>query len=149
MSAASAHYISRGSADTDSMEISMRSDSTIHTSLTSPSTVFQHSRVDEQVMDQFEQLKTMLSSFLRPRQETTRTAFCNYLESEVETLEDRDFQTFSNEAVKLLSGIQSRVEERISQPQQPTLCRSSSANSTYVPQTQTTQRAADFCLSCR
>ena len=36
---------------------------------------------------------------------------------------------------KTLRGIQSKAEERCYQPQQPTLSRSSSANSTFVPQT--------------
>ena len=82
-------------------------------------------------MDQFVQMKTMLSSFLPPRQET-RTAFCTYMASQVEALEDREFQTFGNKAVK------SRTDERSYQPQQPqqqTLSRSSSATSTFVPQT--------------
>ena len=52
------------------------------------------------------------------RQETTRTAFCNYLVSWVEALQEREFQMFKNEALKLLSGIQSRAEERTSPPQQ-------------------------------
>ena len=50
----------------------------------------------------------------------------------------RDFQTFRNEAGKLLSGIQSCVKQRSPQPQQsqqPTLSRSSSATSAFVPQT--------------
>ena len=55
-------------------------------------------------MDQYAQMKTMLKSFLGSRQETTSTAFCDYLESEVEDLEVRDFQTFGNKAVKLLMG---------------------------------------------
>ena len=59
-------------------------------------------------MAPFAQMKTMLSSFLKPRQETTRTTY-NYLAFEVEALEDRDFQTFRNEAVKLLRGIHSRT----------------------------------------
>ena len=67
-------------------------------------------------MNQLAQMKTMLSSFLGPRQETTRTAFCNYLASEVEALEDKDVQTFRNETVKLLSSIQSRADERNCDP---------------------------------
>ena len=113
---------------------SMRSDITIQPSVTNPSSVSQCSTVDEQVMKQ----KTVLSSFLGRRQESTRTAFCNYLASEDEVLEDRDFQTFRNVAMKLLSGSQSRAEERTcqpQQPQQPTLSRMSSATYTYVPQT--------------
>ena len=57
---------------------------------------------------------------------------------EVEASEGRDFQTFRNETVKLLSGIQSRAEERIYQGQQlqePTLSRNSSATATFVSQT--------------
>ena len=42
----------------------------------------------------------MLSSFLGQKQKTTQTAFCNYLASEVEGLEEKDFQTFRNKAVK-------------------------------------------------
>ena len=81
----------------------------------------------------------------------------------------KDFQTFSNEAVKLLSKIQSRAEEhghQVQQPQPQTLSRSSSTTSTFVPQTfqqlsapavreyilrtaATNQRAADFLHSCR
>ena len=112
-----------------------RSVTTVQPPVTSPWTVSQHSLVDQQVMDQFAQMKTMLSSFLRPRQETIKTALCNYLASEVEALENRYFQTFRNEAIKLLSGIQRRAEERSCQPQQPTLPRSSNATSTFVPQT--------------
>ena len=55
----------------------------------------------------------------------------------MEALEDRDFQTFRNETVKLLKGFQSRAEERSRQPQQiqqPAVSRSSSATSTFVPQ---------------
>ena len=64
-------------------------------------------------------MKAMLSSFLGPRQETIRTAFCNYLASEMEILEDRDFQRFRNEAVKLLSGIQSMAECKGIHPNHP------------------------------
>ena len=70
------------SPDMDSMEINMQSNTTIQPSVTSPSAVSQRSAVDQQVMGQFTEMKNMLSSFLRPRQETSRTAFCNYLASE-------------------------------------------------------------------
>ena len=126
-SAASAHDIAR--ASTDSLEISMRSDTTIQPSVTSPSTVSACSSVDQQVMEQFTLMRNMLSSFLGQKQET-RTALCNYLASE----RALDFQTFRNEAVKLLS-IQSRAEERGHQPRQQTLSPSSNATSTFVPQT--------------
>ena len=95
----------------------------------SPSTFSGHSSVDQQVMDQFAQMQTMLSSYLWQRQETTRTAFCNSLTSTVEALEERDFQTFRTEALKLLSSIQSRPNEK-----SQTLSRSSSATSTFVIQ---------------
>ena len=76
----------------DSMEISMQSNTTIQPSVISPSAVSRHSSVNQQVMDQFAQIKPMLSSFLRPRQETTRIAFCDYLASEVDILDNRDIQ---------------------------------------------------------
>ena len=54
----------------------------------------------------------MLSSSFGQKQEiTTCTGFCNYMVSAVEGLDERDFQTFRNEAVKLLSNIQSKAEE--------------------------------------
>ena len=90
-------------------------------------------------MDQFTQMRTMLSSFLWQKQETTTcTAFCNFLTLEVEESEEKDIQTFRNEVVKLLSCIQSRAEEHGRQPQQPqqqTFSRSSSGTSIFVPQT--------------
>ena len=43
------------------------------------------SSVHHQVIDHFTQMRTMLSSFLGQKQETTtHTAFCNYLASEVD-----------------------------------------------------------------
>ena len=97
-------------------------------------------------MDQFAQMITMLSSFWGPRQETTKTPFCNYLASDLEALQDGDIQTFRNEAVKLLSGIQSRPEERTRQPQQPTLSRSYSSTSTFLPQ-QPAQAGGKYILT--
>ena len=117
-SAASAYNIFKASTDMDSMEISMQSDTSIQPSVTSPRSVSRHSPVNQQVMDQFALMSTMLPSFLRPMEETTRTAVCNYLASEVVGLEDKDFQTFRNEAVKLLSSIQSRTAARGHLPQQ-------------------------------
>ena len=85
-------------------------------------------------MDQFEQIKTMLTSFYSPRQETTRTACCNYLASRV-NLECESFKC-----------IKSRTEERIHQPNQPSLCGSPSTTFTCMPlsyqQQQPQQRAA-------
>ena len=76
--AASAHNISRGSTNTDSIEISMWStDTTLEPQLAiSPIVASGNSSVDQQVMDQFTQIRSMLSSFLRQKQETTHTAFC-------------------------------------------------------------------------
>ena len=57
----------------------------------------------------------MISTFLGARQDPTpcpRQSFCNYLHSEIEHLEERDFLTFRNETVKLLSEIQYKAEER-------------------------------------
>ena len=56
----------------------------------------QDSSVDKQVIDQFFHMKSILTSFLRPRQETTLTAHCNYLASEVENMQERDFLTIQN-----------------------------------------------------
>ena len=55
------------------------------------------------------------STFLGARQDPTpspRQSFCNYLHSETEHLEERDFLTFRNDTVKLLSEIQYKAEER-------------------------------------
>ena len=109
----------------------------IQSSVTGPSTLSQYSSVGHQVTDQFAQLKTMLISILDQRQETTRTTFCNCVASDVDTLAHRDFQTFRNKAVKLLSNIQSSAEEKSCPPRKPqplTLPRSSSGASTFIPQ---------------
>ena len=127
------------------METSIRPDTTHQPSICSTSSisvVSQTSSVDQQVINQFAQMKTMLTFLTGTRHETTRTAFCNYLASEVQNLEEREFQAFKNEAVKLLSGIQSSTEERNHQPQQPTLSRSPNTTSTYVPQSYQPQPAA-------
>ena len=84
---------------------------------------------------------TMLTYFLGPRQETTRTAVCNYLASEVENLEEGDFQIFRNKAVKLLSGTQSKAGEKNRHPQQPTLYRISSTISTFATKLSTATTA--------
>ena len=113
-SAASAHDISLGSMDTDSMDTSIRSVTTHHPSIcstASSSLLSQPSSVDQQVMDKFSKMKTMLTSPRGPKQETTRTAFWKYLASEVENLEERDLQTFRIKAVKLSSRIQGRRKD--------------------------------------
>ena len=56
----------------------------------------------------------MISTFLGAHQDptpSTRQLFCNYLHSEIENLEERDFLTFRNETVKLLSEIQYKAKE--------------------------------------
>ena len=56
----------------------------------------------------------MLFTSLGARQDPTpspRQSFCNYLHSEIEHLEKRDFLTFRNETVKLLSEIQYKAKE--------------------------------------
>ena len=62
-------------------------------------------------MDQFKQIRSMLSSFLGQKQETTLTVFCNYLASEVEGLQKKDVQAFKNDSVQLFSNIQSKSEK--------------------------------------
>ena len=83
--AASAHDISQGLMDPDSMQISIHSGTTPQSSIASTastSVVSQLLPVNQRDMDQFAQMKNMLTSFIWPRQETIRTAFCNYLASE-------------------------------------------------------------------
>ena len=79
-SATTAHDISRALTDTDSMELSMRStDTTLQfQQVTSPTAASGCSLVDQQVMDHFTQVRSMLSSFLG-QETTTHTALCNYL----------------------------------------------------------------------
>ena len=66
------------------------------------------------VLVQFQHMRSMISTFLGARQDPTpspRQSFCSYLHSEIENLEERDFLTFRNETVKLLSEIQYKAEE--------------------------------------
>ena len=56
----------------------------------------------------------MVSTFLGARQDpipSRRQWFCNYLHSEIEHLEERDFLSFRNDTVKRLSEIQYKAEE--------------------------------------
>ena len=101
------------------MEISISSDVTHQPSSTSPKRreppVVATTTSADPVLDQFQQMRSMISTFLGARQDLTlspRQSFCNYLNSEIENLEERDFLTFRNEAVKLLSEIQYKAEER-------------------------------------
>ena len=101
------------------MEISITSDVTHQPSSTSPKQrqppVTTTATAADPVLDQFQQMRSMISTFLGARQDPTpspRQLFCNYLHSEIENLEERDFLTFRNETVKLLSEIQYKGEER-------------------------------------
>ena len=108
------------SRDTESeMEISIASDVTHQPSSTSPKRrqppVATTTTSADPVLDQFQQIRSIISTFLGARQDTTpspRQSFCNYLHSEIEHLEERDFLTFRNETVKLLSEIQYKAGER-------------------------------------
>ena len=67
------------------------------------------------VLDQFQQMRSMISTFLGAHYHPTQSPqqwFYNYLHSEIEHLEERDFLTFRNETAKLLSEIQYKAEER-------------------------------------
>ena len=66
------------------------------------------------VLDQFQQMRLMISTFLGACQDPTlspRQSFCNHLHSEIEHLEERDFLTVRNETMKLLSEIQYKAKE--------------------------------------
>ena len=108
------------SIDTESeMEISIASDVTHQPSSTSskrrqPPVTTTTTSADP-VLDQFQQMRSMISTFLGARQDPTpspRQLYCKYLHSEIEHLEERDFLTFRNETAKLLSKIQYKAEER-------------------------------------
>ena len=100
--------------DTESeMEISIVSDVTHKPSSTSPKRrqppVATATTSADPVLDQFQQMRLMISTFLGAPQDPTpspRQLFCNYLHSEIEHLEESDFLTFRNGTVKLLSEIQ-------------------------------------------
>ena len=96
------------------MEISIASDVTHQPSSTSAKRqqppVMTTTMSADPVLDQFQQMRSMISTFLGAHQDPTpspRQSFCNYLHSEIENLEERDFLSFRNETVKLLSEIQS------------------------------------------
>ena len=94
------------------MEISIASDVTHHPSSTSPKRqqppVATATTSADPVLDQFQQMRSMISTFLGAHQDPTpspRQSFCNCLHSEIEHLEEKDFLTF-------LSEIQYKAEER-------------------------------------
>ena len=108
------------SRDTESeMEISIASDVTDQLFGTSrkrrqPPFATATTSVDP-VLDQFQQIRAMISTFLGVHQDLTpspRQLFCNYLHSEIENLEESNFLTFRNETVKPPSEIQYKAEER-------------------------------------
>ena len=107
------------SRDTESeMKISIASDVTHQPLSTRPKRrqppVATTTTAADAVLDQFQQMRSMISTFLGARQDPTpspRQSFCKYLHSEIEHLEERDFLTFRNETVKLLSEIQYKTEE--------------------------------------
>ena len=88
------------SRDTESeMEISIASDVTHQPSSTSPKRrqppVATTTTSADPVLDQFQQMRSMISTFLGACQDPTpspRQSFCNYLHSEIEHLEERDMR---------------------------------------------------------
>ena len=59
-------------------------------------------------------MRSIISTFLGACQDPApnpKLSFCNYFHSEIENLEERDFFTFRNDTVKLLSEIQYKVKE--------------------------------------
>ena len=131
------------SRDTESeMEISIASDVTHQPSSTSPMrqqpTVAITTIDADPVLDQFQQMRLMISTFLGACQNPTpspRQSFCNYLHSESEHLDETDFLTFRNETVKLLSEIQCKAEERkrqVTTSQQVTTFQLATAGCEYI-----------------
>ena len=107
------------SRDTESEMESIASDVTHQPSSTSPKRrqppVVTTTTFADPVLDQFQQMRSMISTFLGARQDPTpspRQSFCNSLHSEIEDLEVRDFLTFRNDTAKLHSEIQYKAEER-------------------------------------
>ena len=108
------------SRDTESeMEMSIASNVTHQPSSTSPKRrqppVATTITSADLVLDQFQQMRLMISTFLDAHQDPTpspRQSSCNYVHSEIEHLKERNFLTFSNETVKLLSEIQYKAKER-------------------------------------
>ena len=95
------------------MENSIASDVTHQSSSTSPKKrqppVTTTTMSADPVLDQFQQMRSMISTFLDAHQDPTpspRQSFFNNLHSENEHLEERDFLTFRNETVRLHSEIQ-------------------------------------------
>ena len=101
------------------MDISIASDVTHQPSSTSPKRrqlpVATTTTSADPVLDQFQQMRSMISTFLGAHQHPTpspRQLLCNYLHSEIEHLEERDILTFRNDTVKLLHEIQYKAKER-------------------------------------
>ena len=101
------------------METSIALDVTHQSSSTSPKRrqppVATTTTSADPVLDQFQQMRSMIPTILDARQDPTpspRQSFCNYLYSQIEHLEERHFLAFRNKTVKLLSEIQYKAEER-------------------------------------
>ena len=97
------------------MEISIASDVTHQPSSTSlkrqKAPVMTTTTAADPVLDQFQQMRSVISSFLGACQDSTSSPqqlFCNYFHSEIEHLEQIDFLTFGNETVKLLCEFSTR-----------------------------------------
>ena len=91
------------------MEISIASDVTHQPLSTSPKLhVVTATMSADPVLDQFQQVRSMISTFHIAPQDPIPSpgqCFCNYLHSEIEHHEERDFLTFRNET-------QYKAEER-------------------------------------
>ena len=97
------------------------------------------------VLDQFQQMRSMISTFLGARQDPTpspRQLFCNYIHSEIENLEERYFLIFRNETVKLLSEIQYKAEERKRQ-----VTKSQEVTTNQLPEASQATAGRDYTLT--
>ena len=113
-SAASAHGISKASSDTDSIEISIQSTETMlqPQQVTSTTAASVHFSVNQQVMDQFTQMRIIIPW---AKAGDNNTCILLQLPGFGGIIRER-LSDISNEAVKLLSNIRSKVEEYDHQP---------------------------------
>ena len=114
----SAHDIARTLTDIHSIEISMQStDTTLqHQQVTSPTAASGNFSVNQQVMDQFTQ-RTIQSSFLRKKTGDNNTYSLLQLPGiRGGGIRRERFQTFRNEAVKLLSKFKSGQKNVVIRP---------------------------------
>ena len=142
------------------MEISIVSDVTHQPSSTSPKRrqppVATTTTSADPILDQFQQMRSMISTFLGARQDPTpspRQSFCNYLHCEIENLEERHFLPFRNETVKLLHEIQYKAEEhkgQVSKSQEVTIFQlpeasQATAGREYIPYRKLNQSPFQLC----